>query len=157
MARTHKTNATRLLDRRGVAYEPRTYDETLTTAAGVASALQVPPSRVYKTLVMLGDETRLLLVMVPGDAEVELKLLAREIGARRVRMAPKKDAERLTGLQTGGIGALALTGRPFEVYIDRRALREDSIFVNGGCRGLNVRLAVQDLLEVTGARAVDSF
>jgi Cys-tRNA(Pro)/Cys-tRNA(Cys) deacylase len=69
-------------------------------------------------------------------------------------MAAKSDAERLTGLQTGGIGALALIGKPFDVYIDASALDQEHIYVNGGRRGLNLLVSVRDLLNVTGARLV---
>ena len=70
-------------------------------------------------------------------------------------MAARAEAEQLTGLQTGGIGALALLHKPFDVFIDRDALGHDYIFVNGGRRGLNLRLRTNDLIEVTGARPVD--
>jgi len=70
-------------------------------------------------------------------------------------MAPKSEAERLTGLQTGGIGALALLGKPFPVYIDRLALGQKEILVNGGRRGLNLSVPVPDLIQLTGAQSVD--
>jgi Cys-tRNA(Pro)/Cys-tRNA(Cys) deacylase len=70
-------------------------------------------------------------------------------------MAPHAEAEGLTGLQTGGIGALALLGKPFEVFIDRRALNRDLILVNGGRRGLNLGLQPADLVRITSARLVD--
>ena len=71
-------------------------------------------------------------------------------------MAPHRDAERLTGLQVGGIGALALMNKPFEPCIERAALQYEWILVNGGRRGLNLRVAVDDLIRVTGARVVDA-
>jgi Cys-tRNA(Pro)/Cys-tRNA(Cys) deacylase len=128
------------------------YSEEIKSAEGVAEALGLDPADVYKTLVMFRDDGSPILVMVPGDQEVHLKSLARSIGARSVRMAPKADAERLTGLQTGGIGALALLGKPFAVYLDESAWEKDRILVNGGRRGLNLRVPVEDLIRLTGAR-----
>ncbi len=154
-AAVSKTNAMRALDKEGVGYEAYTYDPALLGAVEVAEALGVPPGQVYKTLVMLGDEKAPLLVMVSGEREVDLRVLAQQIGSKSVRMAPKSEAERLTGLQTGGIGALALLGKAFPVYIDRVALSEHEIFVNGGRRGLNLRVPVADLVRLTGAVTVD--
>src|SRR4051794_22265420 len=149
-----KTNAMRLLDRRRIAYSAHEYDPSIRSAAGVADVLGVEAGQVYKTLVMQREAGTPLLVMVPGDREVEPRVLAREVGAQSVQMAPRHEAERLTGLQTGGIGALALLDRPFDVYIDADALARDTIFVNGGSRGLNLRMKVSDLVELTGARPV---
>jgi Cys-tRNA(Pro)/Cys-tRNA(Cys) deacylase len=146
-----KTNAMRALDRRRISYEAYWYDESLTSAEGVAAALGVPADQVFKTLVLLRDGGSPILVMVPGNREVDLRVLAAAIGAKSVRMAPKSEAERLTGLQTGGIGALALLDKPFAVYLDASAQRHDAILVNGGRRGLNLRLAVADLVATTGA------
>src|SRR5262249_31200754 len=69
---------------------------------------------------------------------------------------PQRDAERLTGLLVGGIGALALVNRPFEVCIERAALDHEWVLVNGGRRGLNLRVAVADVIRLTGAPAVDA-
>ncbi len=145
----------RALDQEGVGYEAYTYDPALMGAVEVAEALRVPPGQVYKTLVMLRDGKEPLLVMVSGDREVDLRVLAQQIGSKSIRMAPKSKAERLTGLQTGGIGALALLGKRFPVYIDRMALSEQEIFVNGGRRGLNLCIPVADLIRLTGAVPVD--
>ncbi|HEY8476142.1 MAG TPA: aminoacyl-tRNA deacylase [Chloroflexota bacterium] len=152
-----KTNAMRALDARRVPYEALTYDEAIHSAVGVALALGLPANQVYKTLVVLRERGRPLLVMVPGNAEIDLRRLARSMGEKRLQMAPHREAERLTGLKVGGIGALALLGKPFDVAIDRSALALDRILVNGGRRGLNLRLRVADLIEVTRARVVDAI
>jgi Cys-tRNA(Pro)/Cys-tRNA(Cys) deacylase len=153
-----KTNAVRLLEAKRVQYEALSYDAEIHSAVSVADALGVPPERVYKTLVVLREEqgARPLLVMIAGPEELDLRLLARSIGAKAARMAPHRDAERLTGLQVGGIGALALVNRPFEPCIERAALDNTWILVNGGRRGLNLRVGVQDLIRLTGARVVDA-
>ncbi len=150
-----KTNAMRALDQRKLPYEVRVYPEDIRSADAVAAVLGVPPALVYKTLVMVRDgSTRPILVMVPGDREVDQRILARELGYKSIHMASKLQAEQMTGLQTGGIGALALLNKRFEVYIDRSALLQESIFVNGGRRGLNLHVKTPDLIAVTGARPV---
>jgi Cys-tRNA(Pro)/Cys-tRNA(Cys) deacylase len=151
-----KTNAMRALDARQIVYETYTYPSTIHSADQVAALLSVPPSEVYKTLVMFASDGRHLLVAVPGDAEVDLRLLARSLEVKAVRMAPQREAERLTGLLVGGISPLALLGRPFDVYLDRRAQRLDRLYINGGQRGINLRLRVADLVAVTGAQLVDA-
>lgn len=145
----------RALDQRKIPYETFVYSPQIKSAQEVAKVLNVPATQVYKTLVVLRDDNpRPILVMVPGDREVDMRVLAADIGSKAVHMASKPQAEALTGLQTGGIGALALLGKRFDVYIDAHALAADAIFVNGGRRGLNLRLAVRDLVAVTGALPV---
>jgi Cys-tRNA(Pro)/Cys-tRNA(Cys) deacylase len=151
-----KTNGMRALDARHVPYDTVAYDPAIHSAAEAAVAYGASPDEVYKTLVLLRERGRPLLVMVPGTAEVDLRLLARSLGEKSVRMAPQREAERLTGLQVGGIGAVALLGKPFDVYLDRAALAHERIYVNPGRRGVNIRLRVDDLLRVTGAQLVDA-
>jgi Cys-tRNA(Pro)/Cys-tRNA(Cys) deacylase len=156
--KVEKTNAMRLLEQRRAPYEALSYDPEIHSAVGVASVLGVSPERVYKTLVVLREDVggRPLLVMIAGPEELDHRLLARSIGAKATRMAPQREAERLTGLLVGGIGALALVNRPFEPCIERAALAHDWVLVNGGRRGLNLKVAVDDLIRLTGARVVDA-
>src|SRR5438309_1132942 len=94
-----------MLDARKIQYRAHEYDPAITSAAGVAESLGLAHGAVYKTLVLLREGGgRPMLVMVPGNHVVAPKVLAREVGARAVRMASKSEAEALTGLQTGGIG-----------------------------------------------------
>ena len=153
-----KTNAIRLLEAKRVPYEALTYDPETHSAVGVAEALGVPPEQVYKTLVVLdeGPGSRPLLVMIAGPDELDHRLLARSIGAKATRMAPQREAERLTGLLVGGIGALALVNRPFVPCIEQAALAHEWVLVNGGRRGLNLRVGVDNLIRLTGARVVDA-
>ncbi len=149
-----KTNAMRALEARQFPYDIFVYPSTVHSAEEVATLLGVPADAVFKTLVMFADGGRQLLVMVPGDGEVDLRLLARSLGVKAVHMAPQREAQRLTGLLVGGISPLALLGRPFEVYLDQRATQREWLYVNGGQRGVNLRLQVANLLAVTGAQLV---
>ena len=153
-----RTNAVRALEARGFVFEALSYDPEIHSAVGLAEALGIPPGQVYKTLVVLRDPPagRPFLVMVAGDRELDPRRLARSLGEKAVRMASHREAERLTGLQVGGIGSLALMGKGFTVCIDRPALEHPWILVNGGRRGLNLRVAVEDLVGITAARVVDA-
>ena len=151
-----KTNAMRALDQRRIAYSAYDYSADIHSADGVAVALGVSPSEVFKTLVVLRERGRPMLVIVPGDRELAPRVFARSVGEKAVRMAPHREAEQLTGLQVGGISALALLGRGFDIFIDKAALAHEQIFVSAGRRGTNLRLKVADLIAVTGAKAVEA-
>lgn len=151
-----KTNAMRVLEGKKVAYEAFFYSPDIHSATGVAEVLGFRPEVVYKTLVVLRERGRPLLVMVPGNDEINLKRLARSVGEKALRMASQKVAERLTGLQVGGISALALLNRGFDICIDRRALDLDFVVVSAGKRGVNLKVGVRDLVAVTQARPVDT-
>ncbi len=150
-----KLNSMRLLEQQKIPYTVHEFPDTIHSADGVADYVGVPRQRVYKTLVVLPTSGKPVLVMVAGDRELNLKKLARAIGQKKVQMAPKKEAERLTGLLTGGISALALTHKHFPVYLDRPALDQQTILVSAGKRGVNLELAVADLIKATGAKIVD--
>lgn len=149
-----KTNAMRALDAHKIPYSTFVYPETIHSADEVAVLLGVPASQVYKTLVVLAEGGRRLLVMAPGGREIDLRLLARKVGAKSAQMTLQREAERLTGLKVGGISPLALLDKRFEVYLDATAAGLDEIYLNGGQRGINLKLRVDDLVTITGARLV---
>jgi Cys-tRNA(Pro)/Cys-tRNA(Cys) deacylase len=97
-----------------------------------------------------------MLVMIPGDRELDLKKLAKAVGAKKLKMASHQQAEQMTGLQVGGISPLVLVNKGFDIYLDEAARRHDAIFVSAGQKGINLRVAVADVLDVTGARWVDA-
>ncbi|MFN8558105.1 MAG: YbaK/EbsC family protein [Dehalococcoidia bacterium] len=156
-----RNNVTRMLDAKKVAYTPVEYDSArFHSADEVARLIGAPAGQVFKTIVVLAETKgrRPLLVILPGDREIDLRRLAAAVGEKKLRPAPQREAESLTRLQVGGISALALIGRPFDVYLDRAAERyaEDGIYVSAGQRGLNLRLRPTDLLALTGGHWVDA-
>src|SRR5581483_7667733 len=156
-----RNNVTRLLDARKIAYTPVEYDPTrFHSAEEVAALLGVPARQVFKTIVVLREERgrRPLLVIVPADRAIDLRKLAAELGDKKLRPAPQREGEALTRLQVGGISALALLNKGFEVVVDRAAEdhAEAGIYVSGGQRGLNVRIRPADLVALTGARWVEA-
>ena len=150
-----KTNTMRMLDARGVPYETYTFPPEVHSAEGVAQVVGVPVSQVYKTLVVVRKQGRPLLVMIAGHRELDLKRLARAVGEKKLRMASHKEAESLTGLEVGGISALPLLKRGFEVYIDQAATKLQRVLVSAGCRGINLGMTVEDLIRVTKAKVVE--
>jgi Cys-tRNA(Pro)/Cys-tRNA(Cys) deacylase len=159
-AKGAKTNAMRVLDAHHVAYTAHRYDPAIHSATEVAAILGVPPGQVFKTLVVLPEsgQGRSLLVLMPADRELDLKVLGQQpaVGEKRLRMASQREAERLTGLLVGGISPLALLQKGFRIFIDRRALAWEQIYLSGGQRGVNLQVAVADLLKVTSAVPVQT-
>lgn len=151
-----KNNITRLLDQRKIKY---TYFELPPEKLGAevtAERLGVPPEIVFKTIVVKRDgRGKPILAMVPGNSEVDLKKLAKSVGEKKVHLTTQKEAEALTKLQAGGISPLALINRGFQMMIDRSVLEQSEIHVSGGQRGLNIRLSVDDLVELTNARLAE--
>jgi Cys-tRNA(Pro)/Cys-tRNA(Cys) deacylase len=146
----------RFLKALGIVYEECRFPETVQSASGVAEHLGIPAAQVYKTLVVLPAHGRPLLVMIPGDRTIHLKQLARVLGEKKLRMATQKEAETLTGLKVGGISALALRHKHFQVYLDRAAADLEKISVSAGLRGVDIRLRVADLVHTTGAVFVEA-
>ncbi len=122
---------------RGVAYEAHYYPAERHSAEEVAVLIGRPPEQVFKTLVVMPLEAkaRPLLAVVPGNRELDLKLLAKAAGQKKLRMATQREAESLTGLLVGGISALALLNKGFKVYLDASAEGFERIIVSGGQRG----------------------
>jgi Cys-tRNA(Pro)/Cys-tRNA(Cys) deacylase len=154
-AMSDKTNTMRMLEANEVPYETYTFPPEIHSAEGVAQVVGVPVSQVYKTLVVVRKRGKPLLVMIGGDRELDLKRLARAVGEKKLRMASYKEAESLTGLQVGGISALPLLGRGFEVYIDQAATQLQRVLISAGCRGINLGMAVEDLIRVTKAEVIE--
>lgn len=150
-----RTQAMRLLDREGVSYTVYAFSEAIRSATDVAAAVGVPEAQVFKTLVTLTDARMPLLAMIPANGELDLKALARAAGAKRCQMASHRDAERITGLKVGGISALALTHRGWQVFLDRSALARGRVLVSAGRRGINLELSVEDLVRITEATVAD--
>ncbi len=156
---TTKLNSMRLLESRKIPYVTRTYDASgeFHSATEAAALLGAPVDSVYKTLVVLREPPKKgkpLLVMIVSEREVDLKELAKSVDEKKLRMATQREAESLTGLQVGGISALALLNRGFEICIDEPALALEQIHISAGQRGIDLQLAVKDLIELTRARVV---
>lgn len=148
-----RNNVTRMLDARRVHYTAYELPAEKLGALETAQVLGVLPEVVFKTIVVKREKPRKpILALLPGTAELDLKLLAAAVGEKKVFLPTEREAEELTGLQAGGISPLALINKGFQVIVDQAARRHKEIHVSGGQRGLNIKLPVDALIELTQAR-----
>ncbi|MEI7845781.1 MAG: YbaK/EbsC family protein [Chloroflexota bacterium] len=146
-------NVTRFLDARKIKYTAFETPAEKLGAIETAKILNLPAEIVFKTIVIVRQKPgKPILVVIPGTAQVDLKLVAAALGEKKVSLPTEKEAELLTGLQAGGISPLALLNKGFQVVIDDSARKYSEIHVSGGQRGLNIALAPQDFLELTRSR-----
>ena len=146
------TNVTRFLDAQQVDYHLQELPERKLSAKETAEILGVPESDICKTIVATRKSGgKPLLIVVPGDREVDTKLLARAVGEKKVLITSQRNAERLTGLQAGGISPLALIKRGFQVVIDENVKGKEYISVSAGKWGLCISLPPSSLAELTNA------
>ena len=151
-----KTNAARLLDKLKIAYEIKEYpvDETDLSAANVAQKVGLPPGQVFKTLVARGDKTGVIMGIVSGEAEIDLKALASASGNKKVEMVHLNEVLPLTGYIRGGVSPLGAK-KNYPVYLDRSALTQSIISISAGLRGMQIFLRPDDLVKATGAGVCD--
>jgi len=152
-------NVTRFLDSHKVSYTVFETPARKLGALEVAQLLNLPLEVVFKTIVVTRDRPTFskkgkkpVLAVVPGPSTVDLKSLAAFLGEKKVYLPTEREAEQLTGLQAGGISALALINKGFQVVIDSAAQKYSEIHVSGGQRGMNIKLPVADLVKLTNAR-----
>jgi len=150
---TTVNNVTRFLDSRKVSYQIFEFPPEKLGALDVAHLLDVEPDSVFKTIVVTREKPKKpLLVLVPGPSSVNLKLLAAAIREKKVYLPTEREAEKLTGLQAGGISPLALINKGFQVVIDSASQNFSEIYISGGQRGMNILLPVDALVKLTNAR-----
>ena len=147
-----KTNAARLLDAAGVPYEliPYEVDESNLAAQHVADQLGEDIEQVFKTLVLRGDRNGLFVCVMPGDMEVDLKVAARISGNKSAAMMHVRELLPTTGYIRGGCSPIGMK-KPFPTFIHESALLYDYIYVSAGQRGLQLKIAPQDLIDFVGA------
>ena len=144
----NKTNAARLLDKAKIAYEliPYEVDENDLSAIHVAASLGENIEQVFKTLVLHGDKSGYFVCVIPGEHEVDLKLAAKASGNKKCDLIPVKELLPLTGYIRGGCSPLA-GKKHYPVFVDESAILHERIYVSAGHRGVQLRLAPDDLLR----------
>jgi Cys-tRNA(Pro)/Cys-tRNA(Cys) deacylase len=147
-----KTNAARILDAAGIHYELREYtvDEDDLSAPSVAAKIGMPPEQVFKTLVVRGDRSGVLIACIPANAELDLKALAAASGNKKVELVAVKEVLGLTGYIRGGVSPVGVK-KVYPCYLDESAILFDAISVSAGVRGRQLILAPDDLARVTDA------
>ncbi len=139
------TRATKMLEELGVAFTVSSYNydpDAERIGLQAAEALGEPPERVLKTLMALVDG-KPVCVIAPSDREVSMKKLAAALGGKAAHMMKPADAERLSGYKVGGISPFGQM-RKLPTAIEEQAMEQDFVFINGGQRGLQVRLNPRD-------------
>jgi Cys-tRNA(Pro)/Cys-tRNA(Cys) deacylase len=154
--RTAKTNAVRILEREGLAFELLGYDSDgeAKDAVTVAGILGVDPDRVFKTLVARSAEGEVVVFCVPGPVELDLKKAARAAGTKKIEMVAVKELFDLTGYVRGGCSPIGLK-KAYPVYIDETSRLWDWILVSAGQRGLQIKIDPGKLADVVDATLSD--
>lgn len=147
-----KTNAARLLDAAGIAYEliPYSYTEDDLSVQHVAAELGEDIAQVFKTLVLRGDRNGLFVCVIPGDFEVDLKLAAKISGNKSCAMLHMKELLPNTGYIRGGCSPIGMK-KPLPTFIHESALLYDHIYISAGTRGLQFRINPEDLIAYIDA------
>lgn len=147
------TPATQLLAKAGIAFDLVEYDyDPGVGRVGLqaAEAMQVPASEVFKTL-MVEVDAQPVCAILPSDAEADMKALAAAFGAKAARMMKPEAAERLTGYKVGGVSPLGQRKR-MPTALDSSATALATIYVNGGRRGLQIRIDPAELVRLLDCR-----
>jgi len=149
---TQKTNAARLLDAAGIHYEliPYEFDENDLAAGHVAEQLGEDIEQVFKTLVLRGDKTGIFVCVIPGNFEVDLKVAAKISGNKNCEMIHVKELLPLTGYIRGGCSPIGMK-KKFPTFIHESCELYDYIFISAGVRGLQIKIAPDDLLRFVEA------
>ena len=146
------TPATKALEAAGVAFTVHTYDydpDAERIGLHAAEALNEDPARVLKTLMVLLDG-KPACAIIPSGREVAMKKLAAALGGKHAEMMKPAEAERITGYKVGGISAFGQR-RKVPTAIEAAALKQPYVYINGGQRGLQVRLEPKEAVRVLGA------
>lgn len=155
--KVQKTNAMRELDRAGISYEVREFEETdVSRGVGIRIAEQLgeDPDSSLKTLVCVAPSGDHVVCCIPVACEVDLKKAASTAGEKSLSLMPIKDLEAVTGYVRGGCTPIGMK-KPFPTLIDETAQLYDEVGVSGGRRGLSIRLSPDDLVAFLGATLAD--
>ena len=150
------TPATAFLKARGVAFSEHTYEYVEHGGTAVpAQVLGVPEHAIVKTLVMEDEARKPLVVLMHGDRKVSTKNLARQAGRKSVEPCKPEVAQRHTGYPVGGTSPFGMK-KPLPVYVERSILELAEIYINGGRRGLLVKIRSADLAKLLSVSPVDA-
>ena len=156
MKKIKKTNAARILDKLGIDYEIKTYevDENNLSAIHVAETVGLDINSVFKTLVTRGDKTGIIMAVICGADDLNLKALAKVSSNKSVEMISLKELLPITGYIRGGCSPLGAK-KDFPVYLDSKAMLQEKISISAGQRGMQIILSPKDLVIAANATVAD--
>lgn len=148
----NKTNAARLLDKAKINYEliPYEVDESDLSAIHVAKQLNEPIEQLFKTLILKGDKSGYFVCIIPGAEELDLKLAAKVSGNKSCQMILMKDLLSVTGYIRGACSPIGMK-KKYPTYIHSTCENFESIYISAGQRGLQIKIAPNDLIKVIEA------
>lgn len=151
-----KTNGARFLETLSIPFELREYevDPEDLSAITVARKIAMPPEQVFKTLLTTGGPNIHVFAVIPGDAELDFKKLARAAGLRKAEMVSLKDVQPLTGYIRGGVTVFGAK-KAYPVFIDETAILFEQISVSAGTRGTQLILTPEDYIRAAEAQTAD--
>ena len=151
-----KTNAMRILESLSIPYKMHTYqfDEDHLDAIHAAKSAGLDPERVFKTIVMRNSENQIFVFCLPAEFEISMKKARALTGSRDIDLIKQSEMLALTGYIRGGCSPLGMK-RHYPTFIEETALLEDTIYVSGGQRGLQLEVRPEDLRMAAEARFAD--
>jgi Cys-tRNA(Pro)/Cys-tRNA(Cys) deacylase len=151
-----KTNAARILDKLGLKYELLEYevDASDLSATSVATKLGQNIEQIFKTLVLRGDKTGIFVCVIPGEEELDLKKAALISRNKNAALIPVKEIQELTGYIRGGCSPIGMK-KNYPTYIDESCMLYEYIFISAGIRGMQFKLAPNDLISASQCIVVD--
>lgn len=153
MGKTKKTNAMRMLDRAKVAYQTNVFEVTEEHQTGeqIAALVHANVEDVYKTLVLENANHDHFVFVIPVNATLDMKKAAHEAGEKKLNLMPLDQLKQVTGYIRGGCSPIGMK-HLFQTVIDQSALQREQIYINGGQRGMQIIIAVKDLVAMTNAK-----
>lgn len=150
-----KTNAMRILDLKKIKYEEITYSSSLVNAIDIANTLNEDIKQVFKTLVTVSIKSKQYYVFViPAFKELDLKKAAIVSKQKSIEMIHQKELLPLTGYIHGGCSPIGMK-KVFNTFIDKSCLDFEDIFISGGKVGMQIKIKVNDLINVTSSTVAD--
>jgi Cys-tRNA(Pro)/Cys-tRNA(Cys) deacylase len=151
-----KTNAVRILESNNIPFELFEYEfnEDEIDAVSVAGKINASPEMVFKTLVAQGDKTGIVVFVIPGNAELNLKKAAKVSGNKNVEMIKAKDLLSITGYIRGGCSPIGMS-KKYPTFIEETSQLYEQIYFSAGVRGMQIKLSPFDLVKITEAEFSD--
>jgi Cys-tRNA(Pro)/Cys-tRNA(Cys) deacylase len=154
---TTKTLPMRILEEKGIAFEPRAQAHKQLTAEGVAQDLGVPVAWVVKAMIVQRSDRGYALFVIPGDAHLSLKKVGAALGDKNAALAQQRDVERITGYQVGAVSVLGYRRDDVPAYLDASLLSLEQVIISSGRPDMGLALAPSDLLRALAGAQVGDY